>query len=258
MLKIGLKLKNAGISILALPASDICMMGRSDDGSKRRGVCPVDKLFDMGVTAAFATNNIQNLFTFTGDGDVLKIGTLLCQLLQLTSENGAFQCIEMATKIAAKALGVQHFIGINQPADLVILGSGIKDPRSGIKGSSSTPIKVSALQNDKHIKSNVEISSEKVSEEFLDPSIPDISSQINTLNHPHSHPMSSSSFSSSSPSSSSSSSSPSSSSSLPLSILPSALLPSALKLLAAPPVDRIVIKRGRVVSRTVVQRAIFR
>ena len=225
MRKTGLNLKKAGISVLALPASDICMMGRSDDGNKRRGVCPVDKLLEMGVTAAFATNNIQNLFTFTGDGDVLKIGTLLCQLLQLTSENGAFQCIEMATKIAAEALGVQHFLGLNQSADLVILGSGIKNP-------GSTPVENdSNTSNNCDFKSNAEILSDGTSY----PLIPDTSTQLEILNNPISSSTSSSSR-----------------------LLPSALLPSALKLLAAPPVDRIVIKRGRVVSRTVVQRTIFR
>lgn len=225
MLKTGLKLKEAGISILALPASDICMMGRSDDGNKRRGVCPVDKLLEMGVTAAFATNNIQNLFTFTGDGDVLKVGTLLCQLLQLTSENGAFQCIEMATKIAAQALGVQHFLVLNQSADLVILGSGIKSPGSApVENDSNTSISCD-------LKSNAKILSDRTS----CPLIPDISNQLETSNNPLSFPTTCSSR-----------------------LLPSALLPSALKLLAAPPVDRIVIKRGRVVSHTVVQRTIFR
>ena len=119
--KVGESLKNAGISILALPASDICMMARADNGNRRRGVCPVHELSSKGACCAFATNNVQNLFTFTGDGDVLKVGTLLCQLLQLTSESGTNLALEMATTIAAKAIGVKHGLEVGNFADLVLL-----------------------------------------------------------------------------------------------------------------------------------------
>lgn len=120
---VGLRLKDADVSVLALPASDVCMMARGDtDGNKRRGVCPVDELAAMGVTAAFATNNVQNLFTFTGDGDVLKVGTLLCQLLQLTSQSGANLALDMATTLAAKAIGHGlHKIEIGLRGDLVLV-----------------------------------------------------------------------------------------------------------------------------------------
>lgn len=35
-------------------------------GNKRRGVCPNQILSAAGVNACYATNNVQNLFTFTG------------------------------------------------------------------------------------------------------------------------------------------------------------------------------------------------
>jgi Amidohydrolase family len=116
------------------------MMGREDNGNKRRGMCPVHDLVHAGVTATFATNNIQNLFTFTGDGDMLKIGTLFCQIAHLSSENGALLCLKMATEIAAKALGVDHFLGENRPADIVILGGG-----DGMLGSYSQSLSQSYL-----------------------------------------------------------------------------------------------------------------
>ena len=117
------QLKAADISVIALPSSDLVMMGRADDGNRRRGVCPVDRLRSMGVTATVATNNIQNLFNFSGDGDLLKICTLLCQVLQITSESGALECVEMATRVGAKALGVQHSIEVGNSADFIIIGA---------------------------------------------------------------------------------------------------------------------------------------
>lgn len=98
-------LKNADIAVVALPASDLCMMARNEETNKRRGVCPIQILASFGVKVCFATNNIQNPFTFTGDGDVLKIGTLLCQLLNMTSEKSAQSALDMATKTAASAIG---------------------------------------------------------------------------------------------------------------------------------------------------------
>lgn len=75
-----------------------------------------------GVVATFATNNVQNLFTFTGDGDVLKVATLLCQLLHCTSAAQTEQCVAMATSVAAKALGaLSHGIAVGNPADFFII-----------------------------------------------------------------------------------------------------------------------------------------
>lgn len=119
--EIGSKLRDAGVAVLCLPASDMCMMARGDDGNRRRGVCPVNHLHAAGATAAFATNNVQNLFTFTGDGDVLKVATLLSQVLQLTSQSDAALCLDMATVRAAQAINVRHGLEVGMPADLVIL-----------------------------------------------------------------------------------------------------------------------------------------
>jgi cytosine deaminase len=66
-------IRDAGISILALPASDLYMMARKDTHNVRRGVAPVHNLLQLGINGGPATNNVQNLFTPFGDGDVLKI-----------------------------------------------------------------------------------------------------------------------------------------------------------------------------------------
>jgi hypothetical protein len=191
------------------------MMGREDNGNKRRGVCPVNKLYEQGVTAAFASNNIQNLFTFTGDGDILKIGTLLCQILQLTSENGANKCMEMATEIAAKALNVKHFLGENQSADLVILGDGILSSRSCFPCTTSN---------------TTSISSKSYS------TLPRSTSEKRSSSNQHAENTTSIYSGSTSFSS----------------------LPSSLKIFSAPPVDRIVIKKGRIVSQTTLHRTLYK
>jgi hypothetical protein len=231
------------------------MMGREDNGNKRRGMCPVHDLVHAGVTATFATNNIQNLFTFTGDGDMLKIGTLFCQIAHLSSENGALLCLKMATEIAAKALGVDHFLGENRPADIVILGGG-----DGMLGSYSQSLSQSYLSTG--TESNTPSSSDLQSTLSQTQAHPDTSSNlyIDSLNPEGCQTDTNTNTTQEKPHTSIYSPSLSPTEKPSSSYPPSHThyRPSAMMLLSAPPVDRIVIKRGRIVSQTASQRAIYR
>ena len=138
-------LREAGISVLALPATDLYMMGRKDTHNVRRGVAPIHTLSDKGVNCAIATNNIQNLFTPFGDGDPLKICTLLAQVLQLGTPQRHIDCLAMATTRAAKAIGLHnHAIAPGNPADLVILNT-----RSASNAISEAPQSRMTLKNGK-------------------------------------------------------------------------------------------------------------
>ena len=115
-------LREAGIGILALPATDLYMMARQDTHNVRRGVAPIHQLAEAGIKVGLATNNVQNLFTPFGDGDVLKICTLLAQVLQLGTTASHRLCLEMATTRAARAIGIRDYgIEVGKVADLVLL-----------------------------------------------------------------------------------------------------------------------------------------
>ena len=217
-------------------------MGRNDNGNKRRGICPVDKLLNLGVNATFASNNIQNLFTFTGDGDVLKIGTLLCQILQLTSENGGNQCIEMITEIAAKALNVKHSLNENNNADMVILGDGVLS-------SSSSCLPCSTFNTTFHNASTTSSSSSSsmASYSTLPPSLSEKRNNSQSQSQSHSNEKSSSVYSDIDTNTNNNTNNSFHNN-----------MPSAMKIFSAPPVDRIVIKRGRVVSETTLHRTLYK
>jgi cytosine deaminase len=118
------QLAGAGIAVLALPASDLYMMARHDSHNARRGVAPLHRLHHWGVTVGTATNNVQNLFTPFGDGDVLKIGTLLAQVLQWGTTDQQRLCLDIATTQAAQAIGLgDRRIAPGCVADLVLLGA---------------------------------------------------------------------------------------------------------------------------------------
>ncbi len=156
-------LRDAGISVLALPATDLYMMARKDTQNVRRGVAPIDQLMHAGVTVGVATNNIQNLFTPFGDGDVLKICTLLAQTLQLGTARSHIQCLEMATTSAAKAIGVSNYgIVPGNVADLVLISAGSVSEVIGTAPVERTVIKAGKIVAETHaqrILLNPEVSS---------------------------------------------------------------------------------------------------
>lgn len=140
---VAVDIRKAGVSVLALPASDLYMMSRKDTHNVRRGVAPIHQLADLGVVTGIAVNNIQNLFTPFGDGDVLKICTLLAQVLQLGTSRNQELCLQMATTLAARAIGIDnHTIAVGNIADLVIL-----DAKSATEAIAEAPIERIVIKN---------------------------------------------------------------------------------------------------------------
>lgn len=122
--EVAVALKTAGISVFALPASDLYMMSRKDTHNVRRGVAPIHQLATMGVNTGIAVNNVQNLFTPFGDGDLLKICTLIAQTLHLGTVSDHLQILNMVTLNAAKAIGLDsHSLATGSVADLVVLNA---------------------------------------------------------------------------------------------------------------------------------------
>jgi cytosine/creatinine deaminase len=72
---------------------------------------------------------LQILFTPFGDGDVLKICTLVAQVLQMGTIASHQLCLEMATTRAAKTIGINNYsIEVGCIADLVLLeASSVSD-----------------------------------------------------------------------------------------------------------------------------------
>jgi cytosine deaminase len=64
------EIARAGLAVIALPVTDLYLMGRRDDGNVRRGLTPVRRLLEAGVPVALASNNIRNPFTPLGTADL--------------------------------------------------------------------------------------------------------------------------------------------------------------------------------------------
>lgn len=117
------RLAAAGVALVPLPATDLHLSGRGDDGPVRRGVLPVRELWAAGVSCAFASNNIRNAFTPFGNADLLDAGLLLAQTGHLSGPDDLARVLAMATTGAARVIGLgdRHGLRVGDRADLVVL-----------------------------------------------------------------------------------------------------------------------------------------
>lgn len=115
-------IRDAGISVMCLPATDMHMGARNDTYNVRRALTPVRALRDGGVNVCLATNNIRNAFTPYGTGDLLNIAQLAIPACHLGGADDQVTVLPMLTTNPAKALGLKNYgLEVGKDADLVLL-----------------------------------------------------------------------------------------------------------------------------------------
>jgi len=127
-------LRAAGIAVIALPATDLYLMGRRDTRNVRRGLAPVKRLRKAGVTVAAATNNVQNAFTPAGNGDPLLLTYLLVVAAHMGAAEDMAAVLDMVTVEPARILGHRdHGVAVGCRADLVVLdASSLAEAMGGV------------------------------------------------------------------------------------------------------------------------------
>ena len=115
-------LRDAGISVMCLPATDLHLGGRKDETNVRRTLAPVRSLRDGGVNVCLATNNICNAFTPYGNGDLLQIAALALPACHLGGADDQASVLPMLTTNPARALRLANYgLEVGKDADLVLL-----------------------------------------------------------------------------------------------------------------------------------------
>lgn len=115
-------IRDAGISVMALPATDMHLGGRKDASDVRRTITPVRALRDGGVNVCLATNNIRNAFTPYGTGDLLQIAALALPACHLGGADDQATVLDMLTVNPAKALRLTDYgLAVGDHADMVLL-----------------------------------------------------------------------------------------------------------------------------------------
>lgn len=134
-------LAEAGVAVIALPATDLYLNGMDQGHRAPRGIAPVHLLSDVGVTVGVATNNVMNPFTPYGDCSLMRMANLYANAMHLGARDFD-RCLSMVTDGPAKMMRLQGYgLAPGDRADLVVFDApdraeafaSIAPPVMGIK-----------------------------------------------------------------------------------------------------------------------------
>jgi len=113
----------AQVGVVTLPAANLYLQGRGDEGPVRRGVTRVRELQQAGVKVAAASDNIRDPFHPFGRGDPVQIGLLTAYAAHMGSPADYERILRMITETPASLMGLSASYGIkkDRPADLVVV-----------------------------------------------------------------------------------------------------------------------------------------
>src|SRR5437763_3918401 len=116
------RLKDAGIAVTVLPATDLYLMGRDRDHAVVRGVADANFLNTAGLTCALSSNIILNAATPFGDCSLIRIANLQANILQIAAPAQLRELFLMLTEHSARLLNLKDYgLLAGNPADIVVI-----------------------------------------------------------------------------------------------------------------------------------------
>jgi cytosine deaminase len=116
------RIREAGIHVMSLPATELHVKGRADTQRTWRGVTRIAELRDAGVNVSISTNNIVNPFTPYGHPDLLRQALVAAMAAHLGNLDQLAWLPELITTNPARALGLAGYgLAEGCRADLVVL-----------------------------------------------------------------------------------------------------------------------------------------
>lgn len=110
-----------GIGVVALPATDLYLMGRRDDVNVRRGLTPLRRLLAAGVPVALASNNVRNPFTPVGTADLADLTFLAAVAAHMGTPRELRALLDTITVHPARMLRLPDYgLAPGCRADLVV------------------------------------------------------------------------------------------------------------------------------------------
>ena len=116
--RIATKVATAGITVTALPQTNLFLQERGVSTKPARAITPIHRLREAGVVVAAGADNLQDPFNLIGRGDPLEIASLLMISAQATAP----QALHMISTHAHHAVhGVTSSLSIGAPADFTAI-----------------------------------------------------------------------------------------------------------------------------------------
>jgi cytosine deaminase len=130
--KVAQRLRDAGVALTVLTATDLYLGGRHADHNVPRNVVDLNRLHGHGVVCSVASNNILNPFTPFGDGQLLRQANLQAIVTQRGNDDEVRAIWDMTTSAAAQLMRLPDYgIAVGAPADLVVLDA--PDPVTALR-----------------------------------------------------------------------------------------------------------------------------
>jgi cytosine deaminase len=95
--------REAEITVVANPMTNLVLQGRGDRGLVRRGTTRIGELLTAGVNVAFGQDCVCDGFTPFGRGDMLEVGLMSAHVAQLTSPDQLEVVLAAITTTPARA-----------------------------------------------------------------------------------------------------------------------------------------------------------
>jgi len=116
------KIKEADLNIITNPLTNLFGQGHQDARPIRRGVPPLDVLFEAGINVASATDDMHNMFYPFGNMNPLEVVNFSAHLGQLTTPGLIEKAFRMPLDNAAKVFRIDPYgVKLGNSADLVLL-----------------------------------------------------------------------------------------------------------------------------------------
>ncbi len=116
--RIAVKVGAAGITVTALPQTNLFLQERGISTTPARAITPIHRLQHAGVIVAAGADNLQDPFNLVGRGDPLEIASLL----MVSAHVSAIEAIQMISSHAHQVVhGVASSLAIGQAANFVAI-----------------------------------------------------------------------------------------------------------------------------------------
>ncbi|KOO50394.1 amidohydrolase [Priestia koreensis] len=117
-------MKEADLGVVTLPAVNMYLQGRGDEGIVRRGTTRIRELKAEGIRVATASDNIHDPFHPFGKADLIQIGLMTAYVAHMGTRGEQHDLLKMMTHVPASILGLRQY-GIKEghPANFVIFNA---------------------------------------------------------------------------------------------------------------------------------------
>jgi cytosine deaminase len=120
--KVIAKVKQADITMITLPVTNLVLQGRLDREPRRRGITRVKELLAAGVNVAFGQDCVRDTFYPFGRADLLEVAAVTAHAAQMTLPNEIETVFDMCTKNAARACALSGYdFAPGSAANVVVL-----------------------------------------------------------------------------------------------------------------------------------------